>query len=70
MSEERINLFNLKSERIRMLHFTWFAFFISFYVWFNMAPLMGQIREAMGLDMQQVKVLMILNVAMTIRLKD
>ena len=66
MSEERINLFNLKSERIRMLHFTWFAFFISFYVWFNMAPLMGQIREAMGLDMQQVKVLMILNVAMTI----
>jgi len=66
MSEERINLFNLKSERIRMLHFTWFAFFISFYVWFNMAPLMGSIREVMNLDMQQVKVLMILNVALTI----
>jgi len=66
MAEERINLFDLKSERIRMLHFTWFAFFISFYVWFNMAPLMNSIRVAMDLTPQQIKVLMILNVAMTI----
>ncbi|MCK5720280.1 MAG: NarK family nitrate/nitrite MFS transporter [Thiomargarita sp.] len=64
--EERINLFNLKSDRIRTLHFTWFAFFISFYIWFNMAPLMASIRDAMDLNMQQVKVLMILNVALTI----
>ncbi len=63
---ENINLFNLKSERIRTLHFTWFAFFISFYIWFNMAPLMGSIRDALGLTTQQIKVLMILNVALTI----
>jgi NNP family nitrate/nitrite transporter-like MFS transporter len=66
MAEERINLFNLKSERIRTLHITWFAFFISFYIWFNMAPLMDSIRTVMDLTDQQVKVLMILNVAMTI----
>ncbi|MDM8568809.1 MFS transporter [Thiotrichales bacterium HSG1] len=63
---ENINLFNLKSERIRTLHFTWFAFFISFYIWFNAAPLMGSIREALGLTDPQIKVLMILNVALTI----
>ncbi|HHB93327.1 MAG TPA: MFS transporter [Thioploca sp.] len=63
---ENINLFNLKSERIRTLHFTWFAFFISFYIWFNAAPLMGSIREALDLNTQQVKMLMILNVALTI----
>jgi len=63
---ENINLFNLKSERIRTLHFTWFAFFISFYIWFNMAPLMGSIRDALGLTSHQIKVLMILNVALTI----
>ncbi len=63
---DRINLFDLKSERIRTLHFTWFAFFISFYIWFNAAPLMVYIRDALGLTSQQVKVLMILNVSLTI----
>ncbi len=63
---ESINLFNLKSERIRTLHFTWFAFFISFYIWFNMAPLMAYIREALSMTDQQIKVLMILNVSLTI----
>jgi NNP family nitrate/nitrite transporter-like MFS transporter len=41
---ENINLFKLKSERIRTLHFTWFAFFISFYIWFNAAAVMDSIR--------------------------
>ena len=99
---ERINLFDLKSERIRTLHFTWFAFFISFYIWFNLAPLMNDIRSLLlwgiigdpvtykGMDFaawmklslaevkgfvtqdqlnqvtQQLKVLMILNIALTI----
>jgi hypothetical protein len=27
------------SPEIRALHLTWIAFFICFYVWFNMAPL-------------------------------
>lgn len=63
---ENINLFNFKSDRIRTLHFTWFAFFISFYIWFNAAPLMASIREALDLTDQQIKVLMILNVSLTI----
>ncbi len=66
MSETSMNLFNLKSERIRTLHFTWFAFFISFYIWFNAAPLMAYIREALDMTDQQIKVLMILNVSLTI----
>mgnify|MGYP003571938190 CR=1 FL=1 len=65
-SETSMNLFNLKSERIRTLHFTWFAFFISFYIWFNAAPLMASIRDALSLTDQQIKVLMILNVSLTI----
>jgi NNP family nitrate/nitrite transporter-like MFS transporter len=42
------------------------AFFISFVVWFNHAPLMVSIRDTLGLDDQQVKTLLILNVALTI----
>ncbi|MDH5778080.1 MAG: NarK family nitrate/nitrite MFS transporter [Gammaproteobacteria bacterium] len=45
---------------------TWFAFFLSFFVWFNHAPMMGVIRETFNLTGQQVKALLILNVALTI----
>ena len=65
-NKPRLNLLALTVPNIRILHFTWLAFFISFYVWFNMAPLMGTIRDSMGLTSQQVKTLLILNLALTI----
>lgn len=52
--------------KFRILHMTWFAFFLTFVVWFNHAPLMGTIRQAFELSNQQVKMLLILNVALTI----
>lgn len=64
-SESKLNLFSF-SGKTRTLHLTWFAFFLSFFVWFNHAPLMASIREVMGLTDQQVKALLILNVALTI----
>jgi len=65
---EQANKLNLLSftGRIRILHMTWFAFFLSFFVWFNHAPLMGVIRETFDLTNQQVKALLIINVALTI----
>ncbi len=61
----RLNLFRLEP-KIKTLHFTWIAFFISFYVWFNHAPLLASIRDTLGLSPQEVKTLLILNVALTI----
>ncbi len=52
--------------RAKILHTTWFAFFVTFLVWFNHAPLLGVIQESMGLTDQQIKTLLILNVALTI----
>lgn len=52
--------------RARILHTTWFAFFVTFLVWFNHAPLLVMIQESMGLTDQQIKTLLILNVALTI----
>ena len=66
MSESRINLVDLKDPKVRTLHFTWFAFFLTFVVWFSHAPMLAVIKEAFDLSAQQVKALMILNVAMTI----
>ena len=64
-STAKLNLFSFKGN-IRVLHLSWVAFFVSFFVWFNHAPLMGAIREAMNLTDQEVKTLLILNVALTI----
>ena len=65
MQATRLNLFSFTG-KIRILHLTWFAFFLSFFVWFNHAPLMASMRETFGLTDQQIKTLLILNVALTI----
>ena len=52
--------------RYRILHLTWFAFFMSFVVWLGLGPIMPFLQEALDLTNQQAKVLLILNVAMTI----
>ncbi len=61
----RLNLFSF-SGNMRILHLTWFAFFLSFMMWFAHAPLMIVIRDTFGLSDQEVKALLIINVAMTI----
>ncbi|HKZ97558.1 MAG TPA: MFS transporter, partial [Hyphomicrobiaceae bacterium] len=55
-----------REPKIRVLHLTWAAFFVSFVVWFNHAPLIAAIRASLGLTDQQVGALLILNVALTI----
>ncbi|MGZ8201606.1 MAG: NarK family nitrate/nitrite MFS transporter, partial [Methylosarcina sp.] len=47
-------------------HMTWMAFFISFVVWFNHAPLMLMIAKTLGMSESQIKTILILNVALTI----
>ncbi len=66
MSSENLNVFAFKRANIRTLHLTWFAFFLTFMVWFNHAPLVLQIRDAFTLTDAQWKALLFLNVAMTI----
>ena len=65
MSTQKLKLLSF-SGNTRTLHLTWFAFFISFMVWFNHAPLMASIQETFGLSKQEVKALLIMNVALTI----
>ncbi|WP_096199000.1 MFS transporter [Bacillus sp. FJAT-45350] len=60
-------IFQYKNPRIKMLHLTWIAFFISFFAWFNMAPLAGTMVHSLGwLTMDHIAALAILNVALTI----
>lgn len=52
--------------RYRTLHLTWFAFFLTFVVWFNLAPLAGMIGDEFGLTGEQLTVLALCNVALTV----
>ncbi len=63
--EDKLNIFSFKG-KYRILHLTWFAFFMTFVVWLSLGPMMPFIQEALSLTEQQAKVLLILNVAMTI----
>ena len=66
IQSNKFNIFALGQANIRTLHITWFAFFMTFVVWLGLGPIMPFIKEALELTDQQAKVLLILNVAMTI----
>ncbi len=52
--------------RYKILHMTWFAFFLSFVVWFNLAPLATTVKAAFDLEPGQIKTVAICNVALTV----
>ena len=62
----KFKIFNFKSPGIQTLHITWFAFFMTFVLWFSHAPMKAAISESFNLTGAQWKALLILNVALTI----
>jgi nitrate/nitrite transporter NarK len=67
MDSEKFKLFDWSQERVRVLHYTWIAFFLTFFVWFNMAPLKTAMVDSFSfLDMKNFKALLLCNVALTI----
>lgn len=62
----RIDLFNFSSRQMRAFHMAWFAFFLCFFAWFGVAPLMPIIREDLGLTKEQVGNTIVASVAATI----
>lgn len=54
------------SGRYRILHLTWFAFFLTFLIWFNFAPFASAVKEDLGLTEAQLRTLAICNVALTV----
>jgi NNP family nitrate/nitrite transporter-like MFS transporter len=61
-----IRLFDFKSVPMRTFHMTWAAFFLCFFGWFGLAPLMPVIRNELHLTKEQVGNSAIAAVAITI----
>ncbi len=67
LASDAPRLLDLSQERIRVLHYTWIAFFMTFYVWFNLAPMASTILASESwLSTEEIKILAIANVALTI----
>ncbi len=61
------DVFRVRNPEIRALHLTWIAFFITFYVWFNMAPLASSMLKSVDwLTKDDLRLFAICNVALTI----
>jgi NNP family nitrate/nitrite transporter-like MFS transporter len=66
MKATKINLLDFKSPPMRAFHITWITFFICFFGWFGIAPLMPVVRDDLGLTKGQIGNIIIASVAITI----
>lgn len=62
----KINLLNFKTPSMRAFHITWMTFFLCFFGWFGIAPLMPVIRKDLSLTQSQIGNIIIASVAITI----
>jgi len=60
------NFFKLNMPQMRAFHMSWFAFFLCFFAWFGIAPLMAVVREELALTKEQVGWSIIASVAVTV----
>ncbi len=63
---EKLSIFDFSSVQMRTFHVTWLTFFMCFFGWFGLAPLMPTIREDLGLTKAQVGNTLIAAVSATI----
>lgn len=63
---QRLQIFSLKGVQMRTFHLTWLMFFVCFFGWFGLAPLMPTIRADLGLTKAQVGNIVIASVASTV----
>ncbi len=61
----RIHLFDFSTPQMRAFHMSWMAFFLCFFAWFGIAPLMAVVREEFQLTRDQVGWCIIGSVAAT-----
>jgi MFS transporter, NNP family, nitrate/nitrite transporter len=62
----RINLLDFKSPQMRAFHVTWITFFLCFFGWFGIAPLMPIVRKDLNLSQAEIGNIIIASVSITI----
>src|SRR5215510_8137371 len=62
----RIQLFSFSTPAMRAFHMSWLAFFVCFFAWFAVAPLMPVIKSEFGLTAAQIANINIAAVGITV----
>lgn len=62
----KINLLSLSTVPMKTFHMTWFSFFLCFFGWFGIAPLMAIVRDEFMLSKSQIGNIIIASVAVTV----
>jgi len=63
---DKLKIFSLSGIQMRTFHITWLMFFVCFFGWFGLAPLMPTIRADLGLTKAQIGNTIIASVSSTI----
>ncbi len=63
---KKIDLLSLKSPHMRTFHITWLAFFLCFFGWFGISPMLKVVREDLGITTDQIVTANMLAVASTV----
>ena len=62
----RLNIFSGRGLQMRTFHITWITFFVCFFGWFGIAPLMPIVRNDLKLTQAEVGNIIIASVSITI----
>ena len=62
----RIKLGSLKRPHMRAFHMSWWGFFIAFFIWFAIVPLLSEIQDDLGLTKQEIWTSYVVGVSGTI----
>ena len=62
----KLRLLDFRSTPVRIFHITWLTFFLCFFGWFGIAPLMPVVRQELGLTKGQIGYIIIASVSITI----
>jgi NNP family nitrate/nitrite transporter-like MFS transporter len=66
---DEYKLCNFSRPHMRAFHCSWWAFFIAFFIWFAIAPLMPEIKKTLNLDKQEIWTSNIVSVSGTILMR-
>lgn len=66
---KEIKLCSFARPHMRAFHCSWMGFFIAFFIWFAIAPLLSEIKDTLGLTKQQVWTSSIVGVGGTIMMR-
>lgn len=62
----KINLFSFEAPHMRTFHLTWMAFFLCFFGWFGIAPMLKIVRSDLGITTDQIVTTNMIAVASTV----